>query len=246
MKTWKLEMLLVALVLLGVVIATRGGWLEALGAVAVLAAFGNAQVAWRMAESEATKLKPDVECHKWSGRYLFTKELLWLAYFVAHKSWAALVGVGVFLLYPLWRRWYRKRNPLPLPVDGVPGLFIDQLKPGEKPVPLTVPPSFVRPPKAPPDRLSIDGHMFEVLEGTVLIPGKRWVLRAKLRLGAGDQKKLDEVITNQAVVLAELYRHGSAPVYAKGKAVRGSFFRDQAGLHCGALELKGEEGLQYV
>lgn len=55
-----------------------------------------------------------VECHRWAGRYLVGKELLWLAYFVAHRSWSALAGVGIFLAYRPWRAWWRRRHPLAL------------------------------------------------------------------------------------------------------------------------------------
>lgn len=55
-----------------------------------------------------------VECHRWAARYLVSKELLWLAYFVAHRSWSALAGVGIFLAYRPWRAWWRRRHPLTL------------------------------------------------------------------------------------------------------------------------------------
>jgi hypothetical protein len=111
-KTWMVELAVVWLVLIGVVALTHGGLIEAVGALAVLAAFAHAQVAERMREREALKSKPDVHCHRWSLRYFMAKELLWLSYFVAHRSWSALVGVGVFLVYPLWRKWWRKRYPI--------------------------------------------------------------------------------------------------------------------------------------
>jgi hypothetical protein len=112
MRTWVFEIAFVWIVLIGVVYLTRGGLLEAVGALAVLAAFAHAQVAERMREREALKSKPDVHCHRWSTRYFFLKELLWLSYFIAHRSWSALVGVGVFLAYPVWRKWWRGRYPL--------------------------------------------------------------------------------------------------------------------------------------
>jgi hypothetical protein len=51
-----------------------------------------------------------VECYRWARRYFVTKELFWCAYFALRGSWSALAGVGLFLLYPLWRRWWRKRR----------------------------------------------------------------------------------------------------------------------------------------
>lgn len=114
MKTWKLELAVVALALGAAVLVTRGGLLEVVGALAVLAAFAHTQVSERMRERQAAKAKPDVRCHRWALRYFFAKELLWCSYFVAHRSWSALVGVGVFLLYPLWRKWWRARRPMAL------------------------------------------------------------------------------------------------------------------------------------
>lgn len=111
-RTWVFEITVVWIALIGVVWVTRGGLIEAVGALAVLAAFAHAQVAERMREREALKSKPDVHCHRWSTRYFMAKELLWLSYFIAHRSWSALVGVGVFLAYPLWRKWWRARHPI--------------------------------------------------------------------------------------------------------------------------------------
>lgn len=121
MKTWQAEMVVVAVVLGAVALATGGGWLEFVGAGAVLLSFGHAQVADRLAEAESERRAyvrfadegdHGVECHRCATRYLVGKESLWLAYFALHRSWSALAGVGLFLAYPLWRRWWRSRRPL--------------------------------------------------------------------------------------------------------------------------------------
>lgn len=112
MKTWMIETIVVSSILTIVSLLTGGGWLEILGTAAVTASFCHAQVADRLAEKDAARERPSVSCHRWATRYLITKEVLWLAYFVAHKSWAALAGVFLFLLYPLWRRLWRTGNPL--------------------------------------------------------------------------------------------------------------------------------------
>jgi len=115
MKTWQGEMLAVAVVLSTVVVITHGGWLELVGAGAVLLSFAHAQVADRLAEAEHDRqamsppgvVRDSVECHRWATRYLVGKESLWLLYFVVHRSWSALAGVGLFLAYPAWRRFWR-------------------------------------------------------------------------------------------------------------------------------------------
>lgn len=111
MRTWHVEMLVVAVAMASVAFF-GGGSIEWLGSVAVVLTFGHAQVASRLAEREASRPRPDVACHAWNTRYLVGKELLWLLYFVLHHSWSALAGVGLFLAYPLWRRWWRKTHPL--------------------------------------------------------------------------------------------------------------------------------------
>ena len=105
-------MVVVAAVLGLVVVVTHGGALELVGAGAVLLSFGHAQVAERLAEREASRSAATVECHRWATRYLVGKESLWLIYFVAHHSWSALAGVGLFLAYSPWRRFWRSRHPV--------------------------------------------------------------------------------------------------------------------------------------
>jgi hypothetical protein len=112
MRTWRLELGVVAAILVVVAIATGGGAIELIGAGAVTLSFAHAQVADRLAEREASRVRPSVECHRWATRYLVGKEALWLAYFVAHRSWSALAGVVLFLAYAPWRRWWRSRHPL--------------------------------------------------------------------------------------------------------------------------------------
>ena len=121
-RTWMLELGVVAAVLIAVSVAS-GRAIELLGATAVALSFAHAQVAHRLAEREELRLRQTtrrsarevddfVHCAHWSGRYFVAKEILWCAYFVAHGSWSALAGVGLFLAYPLWRRWWRSHHPL--------------------------------------------------------------------------------------------------------------------------------------
>lgn len=116
MKTWQVEMMVVGFVLGTVLALTDGGVVEWIGAGAVLLSFGHAQVADRLAEAESERRAGAmhghedvhaVACHAWATRYLVGKEVLWLVYFVLHQSWSALAGVGLFLAYPVWRRWWR-------------------------------------------------------------------------------------------------------------------------------------------
>lgn len=115
-RTWHIEMAIVATVLTVVVVVSDKGPVEWIGSLAVLLTFAHVQVADRLAEQadleERNRGQATVECYwklKW---YLVGKEVLWLAYFVMLGAWSALVGVALFLLYPLWRHWYRRRYPV--------------------------------------------------------------------------------------------------------------------------------------
>ncbi len=108
-------MLVVFIILATVTIFTGNNLVEWLGVFAVLFTFGHASVSNSLAEEQHRKFQMtgqvEVECYRWSTRYYVLKESFWLFYFILHQSYAALVGVIVFLLYPLWRKWYRKHYP---------------------------------------------------------------------------------------------------------------------------------------
>lgn len=108
-KTWHFEATLVAAVLLAVAIIGGGG-VEFVGAGAVLGAFMHCQIADRLHEQQ--RITPSVECRHWMWRYWVAKECLFIAYFVAHRSYSAVAGAALFALYPLWRRWWRARHPM--------------------------------------------------------------------------------------------------------------------------------------
>lgn len=111
-RTWHVELAVVAAVLVIVALASGGGTLELVGAAAVTLSFAHGQVADRLAEREAARTDAGVECHRWATRYFVGKEALWCLYFVAHHSWTALAGVALFLIYPAWRHFWRARKPL--------------------------------------------------------------------------------------------------------------------------------------
>lgn len=108
MKTWKIETLVVALVLLAVNIVTHKIFtIEVLAAIAVLLSFGHASISDRLAEQEALKEKPIVDCYRKLHYYYVGKEFFWFLYFFLNHSYSALVGVIVFFAYPVWRKIYR-------------------------------------------------------------------------------------------------------------------------------------------
>ena len=113
LRTWHVENAVVAFTLGSVVIATHGATVEWVGALAVFCGFCHASIAERMREQEAARPVPSVECHRLSTVFFLAKEAAWVVYFLAHNAYSALVGCAVFALYPLWRRIWRRRDPLP-------------------------------------------------------------------------------------------------------------------------------------
>lgn len=107
LRTWHIEAAVVAYVLLTVAIVSGGGWVEFVGAGAVLAGFLHCQVADRLHEAHEAQDAHSVECSRWMWRYWVAKEVGWVAYFIAHESYAALAGAGLFAVYPFWRKWWR-------------------------------------------------------------------------------------------------------------------------------------------
>lgn len=109
LRTWQAEAAVVAATLAVVTVATGSAPREWIGAAGVLGSFLHAQVADRMAEAEANRAAPSVACHRYAARYFVLREVAWFAYFATGRCWSALVGCVLFLVYPLWRRWLRRR-----------------------------------------------------------------------------------------------------------------------------------------
>lgn len=109
MKTWKIETLVVAAILLAVNFFThRLFTIEILASIAVLLSFGYASIGDRLLEQEAARAEPQVECYRKMQYYFMGKEFFWFLYFLLNHSYSALTGVLIFFAYPIWRRIYRK------------------------------------------------------------------------------------------------------------------------------------------
>lgn len=112
MKTWHCEAAFIAVVLAGTVLASGGSATEWIGALAVWISSRHMSVADRLQEREAVREQAEVSCYRWLNRYWVAKEAIWLQYFVLLEAWSALAGVVLFLLYPYWRRVYRRWRPV--------------------------------------------------------------------------------------------------------------------------------------
>jgi hypothetical protein len=103
LRTWHKESLVVGIILAAVAVI-KGQPIEWLGALAVFLTFMHAQIAFRLSESESRQSLVQVECY-WKAQYYFlAKEACWFLYFICLGAWSALIGVLIFLLYPLWRK----------------------------------------------------------------------------------------------------------------------------------------------
>lgn len=109
-RTWQIESAVALTVLSAVAYCGGNSLIEWLGVGAVWLSFMHGQVADRMVERQAAQAIPDVHCFRTARWYFAGKEVLWVAYFVAHRSYSALVGCALFLAYPLWRAWYRRQR----------------------------------------------------------------------------------------------------------------------------------------
>lgn len=113
LRTWHFENAVVILMLLGVWIATGRKPIELVGSVAVFAGFCCGSISDRMVEQEAQRPRPSVACYRLFWWFFVVKEIAWATYFAIQGAWSALVGCGVFAVYPLWRKLWRLWHPLP-------------------------------------------------------------------------------------------------------------------------------------
>lgn len=78
---------------------------QLLTAVALLLTFWHMTVATRLQEKQV-QTQETVSCHRTLNYYLFCKEVAWVGAFLCLGAWNAILGVPIFLLYPVWRRVY--------------------------------------------------------------------------------------------------------------------------------------------
>ncbi len=116
--TYQIEFFVVGIILGLVVISKEFHIVEIIGAAAVFFSFAHAKVANRLEEREAHRAicrqeATDILPYYYKiSRYFYIKEALWLLYFVFLGAWSALIGVGIFLVYPSWRKLWRRYYPL--------------------------------------------------------------------------------------------------------------------------------------
>jgi hypothetical protein len=109
MHLWQYEAIFVAVILSGTAFVSGGKITDWLGAAAVLFTFMHGQISFDFQDSQEKEQQPSVSCYKWSGRYFFAKELLWILTFMLLRAYPLLVGTFIFASYPFWRPWFRAR-----------------------------------------------------------------------------------------------------------------------------------------
>lgn len=109
-QTWMAESAVASVVLFASAELTGGEWHNRVAAAALVLTFCHGQVTDRMIEAQE-RSPEQVECFRMANRYWVGKEMLWVVTFALAGLWTAIVGCGVFLVYPAWRRWYRRRWP---------------------------------------------------------------------------------------------------------------------------------------
>lgn len=120
LRTWHYETLSVAAILVAVVLISGNKSSEWVGFAALMLAHGRNSVMFRLAEAQAapTVGGQHVDCYPWARTYFLASEAFWAYYFIDHKAWAALAGVGIFVGFERWRSWYQKqRNKRPSQED---------------------------------------------------------------------------------------------------------------------------------
>lgn len=109
MKTWHYEIAVIGLILIAVTFLFANNWINWVTTTAILFTFNHAQIGDRLQERQAAMDQPTVECYHKLNKLFAAKELLWIIAFLLMKNYAAIVGSVLFALYPLWRKYYRKK-----------------------------------------------------------------------------------------------------------------------------------------
>jgi len=86
-------------------ILSGGNYIEWVGVIAVFLSFKHTVIAFRLEDViEKREEHGDTAFNSHGNQtyYFYAKESIWFIYFFLLGAWSALVGVVIFLLYPLW------------------------------------------------------------------------------------------------------------------------------------------------
>lgn len=132
-RTWQYEAVAVASILIIVSVLTSPNlslvatnshtaiqffviWISA---AAVFGSFLHAQIGAYMAEDMSYTEEPLTPCFHKLDTYWIWKEILWFLVFFISGAYPAIAGNIIFILYPTWRRTYKKiRKELSVPASA--------------------------------------------------------------------------------------------------------------------------------
>ncbi len=109
LKTWHIELSVVAAILCCVTYFANNNLINWLTVCAILVTFNHGMIGDRLQERQSKMDIPTVECYYKLNGLFWKKEVLWIAVFLLSKNYAAIVGSALFFLYPFWRKFYRSR-----------------------------------------------------------------------------------------------------------------------------------------
>lgn len=112
MKTWHYELAIITIILSATTYFVANDLINWITTLAILFTFQHAQISDRLQERQKILDKPTVECYWKLNWYFGTKEVLWIIAFILMGNYAAIIGSVLFALYPLWRKYYRKKKPI--------------------------------------------------------------------------------------------------------------------------------------
>lgn len=82
----------------------------------VFFSFSYTSIADRLSEQEHARVSagqlPGIACHGKLQTFFVWREIAWCLTFVLLQAWSALVGVFIFMAYPVWRRFWRRHFPV--------------------------------------------------------------------------------------------------------------------------------------
>lgn len=106
-KLWILEAIIVFILLITISEIIGGNLINRITSVALLFTFMHCQITYRLSESQTSNEDINkVSCYKYANYYWIFKEMLWITIFILSELWTAIVGSIIFLIYPLWRKYY--------------------------------------------------------------------------------------------------------------------------------------------
>lgn len=106
-KPSQCEIALVGVSLISIAVLSGAELTDWTASLAVLLGFVHAQLSFDLAERRDTEVGVSRESEIINRLIFVSKESVWLLTFLLLDSYPLLFGAGMFLSYPVWRKWIR-------------------------------------------------------------------------------------------------------------------------------------------